>query len=239
MIKVVAFDLDGTLIDFSIKEFIKAYLKSLYKYLCGHSELAIDEKTFGYGLLQSMEDILKINNESSAYDKFYQALENYFPFDKELMKRLVSEYYQSDFNSLKDLVVGNPYLKKVIEYLKEKNIKMIVATNPLFPHEGILARMQWGDINSKDFLFVTFGEDFHYIKPDLNYYREIISRLKIQPEELLMVGNDVDEDMCASELGCQTYLVTDCLLSRHGNEKNVINKGTSHELYDYIRRVFK
>lgn len=239
MIKVVAFDLDGTLIDFSIKEFIKAYLKSLYKYLCEHSELAIDEKTFGYGLLQSMEDILKINNESSAYDKFYQALENYFPFDKELMKRLVSEYYQSDFNSLKDLVVGNPYLKKVIEYLKEKNIKMIVATNPLFPHEGILARMQWGDIDSKDFLFVTFGEDFHYIKPDLNYYREIISRLKIQPEELLMVGNDVEEDMCASELGCQTYLVTDCLLSRRENEKNVINKGTSHELYDYIRRVFK
>ena len=84
MIKVVAFDLDGTLIDFSIKEFIKAYLKSLYKYLCEHSELAIDEKTFGYGLLQSMEDILKINNDSSAYDKFYQALENYFPFDKEL-----------------------------------------------------------------------------------------------------------------------------------------------------------
>lgn len=239
MIKVVAFDLDGTLIDFPIKEFIKAYLKSLYKYLCEHSELAIDEKTFGYGLLQSMEDILKIDNGSSAYDKFYQALENYFPFDKDLMKRLVSEYYQTDFNSLKDLVVGNPNLKKVIEYLKEKNIKMIIATNPLFPHEGILARMQWGDINYNDFLFVTFGEDFHYIKPDLNYYREILERLKIQPEEMLMIGNDVEEDMCVGKLGCQTYLVTDCLLSRHGNEKNVVNKGTSHELYNYIRRIFK
>ena len=33
MIKVVAFDLDGTLIDFPIKEFIKAYLKSRYAFI--------------------------------------------------------------------------------------------------------------------------------------------------------------------------------------------------------------
>ena len=31
-----------------------------------------------------------------------------------------------------------------------------------------------------------------------------------------MVGNDVDEDMCAGEIGMQTFLVTDCLINRHG-----------------------
>ena len=83
------------------------------------------------------------------------------------------------------------------------------------------------------------AKTFIILNQDLNYYHEILERLKIQPEEMLMIGNDVEEDMCASMLGCQTYLVTDCLLSRHGNEKNVVNKGTSQKLYDYIRRIFK
>ena len=33
------------------------------------------------------------------------------------------------------------------------------------------------------------------------------------PEECLMVGNDVEEDLVAGTIGVQTVLVTDCLIN--------------------------
>ena len=74
------------------------------------------------------------------------------------------------------------------------------------------------------------------MKPHLEYYQEILKKLNISdPKEVMMVGNDVDEDMVSSKLGFETYLVTDCMLSRYGLEKNVKNKGTSSDFLVYIK----
>ena len=40
-----------------------------------------------------------------------------------------------------------------------------------------------------------------------------------------MVGNDVDEDMCASRLGFNVYLIRDCMINRHGKNIDFYTKG--------------
>ena len=41
-----------------------------------------------------------------------------------------------------------------------------------------------------------------------------MERLQLHPEECLMVGNDVDEDMVARQLGMQVFLLTDCMINK-------------------------
>ena len=51
-----------------------------------------------------------------------------------------------------------------------------------------------------------------------------------------MIGNDVDEDMCASRLGFSTYLITDCLINRKDKNINVYNHGTFEDFFKSLLR---
>ncbi|MFW5991589.1 MAG: HAD family hydrolase [Halanaerobiaceae bacterium] len=72
----------------------------------------------------------------------------------------------------------------------------------------------------------------HYCKPHPGYYREILHKLSLTPEECIMVGNDVQEDMVAGDLGFKTYLVTDYLINRNQNSTNCDWQGSLEELYN-------
>ena len=44
-----------------------------------------------------------------------------------------------------------------------------------------------------------------FSKPNLNYYRHLLKTLDKDAEDCLMVGNDVDEDMCAFKIGMDDF----------------------------------
>ena len=50
-----------------------------------------------------------------------------------------------------------------------------------------------------------------------------------------MVGNDVDEDMIAKELGMRVFLLTDCLLNKQGKPICEYPQGSFDALLDYVK----
>ena len=50
-----------------------------------------------------------------------------------------------------------------------------------------------------------------------------------------MVGNDVDEDMVAAQLGMPVFLLTDCLLNRSGAEVSAFPRGGFDELIAFLQ----
>ena len=64
-----------------------------------------------------------------------------------------------------------------------------------------------------------------------------MSKLGIDPTECLMVGNDVDEDMIAEQLGMKVYLVTDDLINRKNKDISVYPHGDLKGLIDYIFKL--
>ena len=75
----------------------------------------------------------------------------------------------------------------------------------------------------------------HYCKPSNGYFLEIADRLGVRPEECLMVGNDVSDDMSARACGMQVFLVTDSLLlNPKGEDISGIPQGGFEELIQYI-----
>ena len=61
--------------------------------------------------------------------------------------------------------------------------------------------------------------------------------MKLQPEECLMVGNDVNEDMCASQIGMNVFLMTDCLINKYEKDIEAYPKGGFDDLIDYIENL--
>jgi len=63
----------------------------------------------------------------------------------------------------------------------------------------------------------------------------VADALGVAPEECLMVGNDVNEDMVAEKLGMQVFLLTDCLINKSGADVSRYPHGSFPELMAFIR----
>ena len=72
-------------------------------------------------------------------------------------------------------------------------------------------------------------------KSNPSYYLEITSRLNVAPEECLMVGNDVTEDMAAKSAGMEVFLLTDCLINREGKDIAQYRHGDFDRLLGFLR----
>ena len=111
---------------------------------------------------------------------------------------------------------------------------MVLATNPLFPMSGMITRLNWLDLYPDDFLLVTSYENSHFCKPNPGYYHHIMKTLGKNPEDCLMVGNDLEEDMCAGEMGMDTFLVTDYTVNKNGMDISAFRQGSFGDFYKLV-----
>ena len=148
------------------------------------------------------------------------------------------EFYQTKFDSVKDVVVKDePLSREVIDYVRNKGLRTALATNPLFPSIATEKRIAWAGLSVDDFEFFTTYENSSYSKPNLDYYRWVVSKMGLSFEECLMVGNDTLDDMAAGQGGMNVFLLTDNLLNREDKDITRYDRGGFDELEDYIKTI--
>ena len=111
---------------------------------------------------------------------------------------------------------------------------MALATNPIFPAVATESRIRWVGLEPEDFEIYTTYENIGYCKPNPEYYREILRRMDVKPEECLMVGNDVTEDMVAETIGMDVFLLTDCLINKEEKDISQYKQGSFAELVEFL-----
>lgn len=98
----------------------------------------------------------------------------------------------------------------LITKLQAEGYAVVIATNPIYPAEAIRQRLQWAGIpdDFKAYTLVTHAQNMHVAKPDPAYYAEIVARVGIEPDEALMVGDSLKNDMTpAAQVGLHTYRI--------------------------------
>ena len=128
----------------------------------------------------------------------------------------------------------NPDSGPAVCKLKDAGYRLVMATNSWFPESAIKARLRWAGVDAELFEFMTLMDNSHFCKPNPGYYKEILDRLGLAPEECLMVGNDVQEDMSADNLGIKVFLMTDDLINRTDEDVSHIPQGGFTELFEYL-----
>ena len=147
---------------------------------------------------------------------------------------LFEAFYRERFDDVAQVCGYTPEAKRVVEFLKARGVRLALATNPAFPNIATEKRMRWAGVEPSDFELYTTFDNSHFCKPVLGYYREVLEKMGVTPEECLMVGNDVDDDMPAAELGMSVFLLDECLINNHGKDISCYPRGGYADLFDYL-----
>jgi FMN phosphatase YigB (HAD superfamily) len=210
---VLLFDLDGTLLPVGTDFFIKDYPDAAAPYFAH----IIDPDRFKKALFESTFDMVsntdpQITNSTAFGRSFERKLGRKWTEIWPIFER----FYQEEFPKLARLVPESKTSSCVISACISQGWELVLATNPVFPETAIRERMRWCGVEKFPWLFITTLEAMHFCKPHTQYYQEIMDNLELDPERCVMIGNDVQEDMVAAELGMETILVEDYCINRDG-----------------------
>ena len=234
-ITTVLFDLDGTLLPMNQDIFIKDYFGRLARKLApyGYEPKRLIEAVWA-GTKAMVQNTGIVTNEEA----FWIACDENLGCEASKDKAIHTDFYQNEFNEVKTVCGFEPMAAQIVHSLKEKGIRLVLATNQLFPSVATENRIRWAGLQPEDFELYTSYENSSYCKPNLDYYRQILDKLHLKPEECLMVGNDVGEDMIAKQLGMQVFLLTDCLINKAGEDISQYPHGGFAQLDAYLKDLF-
>lgn len=230
--KTALLDLDGTLLPIDIDEFTGNYFTLLREEF---ADTFAGDKFIGNLMLATksmIENDGAKSNKEVFVERFFALMES---DNREEIMRRFDLFYLEKFPRLGADIKENPLSRRLVKGLKEKGYQLVLATNSLFPIQALKERLRWANVDPDDFVLITDYETMHYSKPNINYYREILQLLDLQPEYCLMIGNDVQEDLVAGRLGIKTFLVTDYLINRTGEEPQCHWQGSLEELLKYFQ----
>lgn len=226
------FDLDGTLLPLDQDSFVREYFRLLVPELVGYLPADRVVETVMESTRYMIADSCgaKTNREAFMED-FCKRV----PADPDELAEAFDRFYRGKFSQLASLVSPVDEIGRIVEILKTKGYGLVCATNPIFPLSAIETRLGWIGLDLSDFLLVTSYEEMHFCKPDLNYYRETLRKIDRRPDECIMVGNDVEEDIVACRLGIETYLLTPYAIDR-GSGLVPDHRGTYADLFEFAER---
>lgn len=209
MLKAILFDLDGTLLNIDIDKFIKSYFRSL----CEHLKDFVDPNTFAQNLWASTGAMVENNNPHlTNKEAFLKHFYTWMKYPHEQVWPLIDDFYEHIFPTLQGDSGPYPEIADLFAYLKKQDVKLVLATNPIFPRTAIIHRLKWSQLNPEDFALITSYEIMHYTKPNPKYYLEVAEMINVPPQNCLMIGNDYDLDILpAAACGMKTFYVdTSC-----------------------------
>lgn len=233
-IKVVLFDLDGTLLPMDQETFTRAYFGGLAARLAprGYEAKGLIDAIWA-GSAAMVKNTGEKTNEAVFWDAFAARLGEQVRADEPYFEA----YYREDFDRVQAACGHTPEAAGAVSAIRAMGYRVALATNPLFPSIATEKRIAWAGLSPADFELYTTYENSRHCKPNLDYYRDILDALGVSAEECLMVGNDVAEDMVAARLGMRVFLLTDCLLNKHGADITPYPQGGFADLLRYVENL--
>ena len=230
-INTILFDLDGTLLPMDQEKFVNVYFKMLAAKLVPYG---YEPQQLINAILAGIEAMIKNDGSQLNEDAFWKRFVDIYG-DKVLADKPVFEdFYKNEFQDARSFCGFNPKAAETVRLLKDKGYRVVLATNPLFPSIATESRIRWAGLEPSEFDLYTTYENTSYCKPNLDYYRDILKRIDCRPEECLMVGNDVGEDMVVEALGMQAFLLTDCLINTQKKDITAYPHGSFEQLLSML-----
>ena len=233
-ITTVLFDLDGTLLPMDQEIFVKAYLGGLCKKL---APLGYDPKALSAAIWKGTEAMVRNDGSRTNEEVFWETFCGIFGEKAREDLPIFEDFYHNEFQQVAQVCGHNPASRVLIDGLKARGLRLVLATNPIFPVVATHSRVRWAGLTPEDFSYITTYENSRFCKPNPAYYREILDNLGLKAEECVMVGNDEGEDGAAAKLGLPVFLLTDCLIAREGADTAGMPRGSFPELTEWLKKL--
>ena len=231
MITTILFDLDGTLLPMDEDNFLKLYIGGLVKTML---PFGYDANKLVTTLWQGTDAMRQNDGTKTNEQVFWDFYTQVFGKQSRNDEKYFTEFYYDGYAIAKKACGFNEKIPPLIAKLQQRGLKLFIATNPFFPQIATSQRISWAGLNPNDIAFTAY-ENSRYSKPNLAYYQDILQKLNVKPDECIMVGNDVEEDMIASKLGIKVFLLTDCLINKRNLPWEHFPHGDVHDLELFLQ----
>ena len=234
MIDTILFDLDGTLLQFSQSDFISEYFAKLGKVF---TRIGMDADQSVKAVWAGTKAMILNDGILTNAERFWAVFATNLGLSDQKIKEveaLCDGFYVNEFDTLKSLMIPSDIPKRLVKAMSAKGYSLVLATNPLFPVCAVETRLRWIGLELRDFRHVTHYGNSTFCKPNLGYFQEVFAEINKSPAQCLMAGNSPVEDMCASALGAEAFLVTDCLENESGADISLFRRGSLAELEAYL-----
>ena len=234
MVTAILFDLDGTLLPMDQDVFLNAYLGELAAKMTSHG---YDPKLLVKSIWKGTGAMVINDGSASNEEVFWKVLSAIYGKDVRRDEPIFLDFYLNEFQNVRKACGFDQLAAEAIREIKAMGYRVALATNPLFPAVATHSRIRWAGMEPNDFEYITTYENSSRSKPNPDYYREVLDKINVSPEECVMVGNDINEDMIAETLGMRVFLLTDSLINRDNKDISQYPHGSFPELLNYIRSL--
>jgi FMN phosphatase YigB (HAD superfamily) len=180
--------------------------------------------------------MLKNDGRALNSDVFYGTIKNMSGLGADKLLPHMEAFYSNQFKRVRACTRAERKIALVIDELKQKGYRLIIATNPLFPRIATDQRIAWAGLSPDDFEYVSYYDNSSWCKPSLGFYTEILEKLSLDASECYIIGNDVVEDMSAVALGFKGFLVLDHVIGDIERAPEC-DRGNYSELLDFARSL--
>ena len=230
----VLFDLDGTLLPMDQDVFIAEYFSRL---VANMVPLGYEEQVLRSAIWQGTAAMIQNDGGCTNEEAFWRTFCAMLGEDVRGEEDYLTEFYRNEFQGVREVCGYAPEAAAIVRDLKARGLCVVLATNPLFPAVATESRIRWAGLEPYVFDMITTCENSRYCKPNLAYYEDILTTLGVSGDACVMVGNDVDEDMITERLGMKTFLLTDCLINKKGEDISKWAHGSFGELREFLTKL--
>lgn len=235
MITYLLVDLDDTLLQNSMEVFAPPYYKALSSYLAEY----VAPQVMLPKLLEGTDAMIKNTDASLTLEHAFDRI--FYPgigLSKEKIRPNLDAFYDTIFPTLKKYTSEIPAAQVMINEALKLGLKIVVATNPLFPLKAIHHRLEWAGLSPKEipYTLVASYETFHFAKPNPAYYKEILVKVNANPDECVMVGNDLENDIQpAKSVGIHCFRIDND--PDNMGQKNGYQSGLQDQVIPWIKSL--
>lgn len=195
MIKAVLLDLDNTLIQNPDVAFARGFLSRLEAYFYDVLGLGGASDAFRQALkvlAHGVPNAIRLNRDV-ILDVLCQSMEG----ERDSIENTLEAFYRDVYPTLAHHVKPVVGAVDLIRSVYDAGYAVVIATNPIYSHEATLARMAWAGLPIDDGLYalVTSADNMHFSKARASYYAEVVARVGVEPDEAVMVGDSIDNDI--------------------------------------------
>ncbi|HTP03373.1 MAG TPA: DinB family protein [Anaerolineales bacterium] len=231
-------DLDDTLLDTNIAEFVPAYFQALSRYL----QPWVQPDKMLAALMAGTQRMLENTDPTLTLQQAFDA--QFYPvvgLDNAELREAIDQFYDGDFLKLSSVTQRRPGARDLIDSALNRGCRVVIATDPLFPRKAVYERIRWAGLDARQFDLISSYETFHFTKSHPAYYAELLGRVGWPDGPVLMVGNDEERDLLrAQEFGLSTYHVISASAASHtqgppsGGSSGAIGRGTLEDLCRWL-----
>ena len=204
-IENILIDLDGTLINVNESQ---AKLEFCYHLITHWKDKGNFFKILN-AFHQSAKEMKSYNHSKiSNYERGLRALSKNIGLSTEEVAYQLMKFLNECFPKLKKHFQLKKEANQFIQWAKENNLKLHLATNPLWPLEIVEMRLNWAGIDIKDFSSVSHAKYMFNSKNYVDYYIDFMQINNLKSENCIMIGNDTNKDGLAKLIGIKVVILS-------------------------------